>query len=222
MAATLFDYNGVLVDDEYVHLAAFRDVLGPLGVTVTDRDYAERYLGCDDAGAFRAILADCGRSVNDETIRELIGKKKPRYRARAEASLAVFEGAAELVRACAAAGPVGIVSGALRDEITFGLERMGVTDDIAFVVSAEDVLRGKPDPEGYNAAIARLGAERAPSAVVVEDSLAGIRSAKSAGLVCVAVAHSYPRAELLAAGADLVQEHVRDVTVEALTRFWAR
>jgi beta-phosphoglucomutase-like phosphatase (HAD superfamily) len=60
--ATLFDYNGVLVDDENVHLEAFRDVLGPLGIDLEEADYWEKYLGFDDAGAFRAVLVDAGRT----------------------------------------------------------------------------------------------------------------------------------------------------------------
>ena len=58
--STLFDFNGVLVDDESVHLAAFREVVAPLGIVIDDATYAERYLGFDDAGAFRAMLADAG------------------------------------------------------------------------------------------------------------------------------------------------------------------
>ena len=50
--ATLFDFNGVLVDDESVHLAAFRDALAPLGIGLTDEAYVEKYLGYDDRGAF--------------------------------------------------------------------------------------------------------------------------------------------------------------------------
>ncbi|HYO93121.1 MAG TPA: hypothetical protein VER33_01365, partial [Polyangiaceae bacterium] len=60
--ATLFDYNGVLVDDEALHLEAFRDALAPLGIELTSEAYVERYLGFDDRGAFEAILKDAGRT----------------------------------------------------------------------------------------------------------------------------------------------------------------
>ena len=72
MVATLFDFNGVLVDDESVHLAAFREVLAPFGVTFDDATYDDRYLGFDDAGAFRAMLADAGRPVSESVVAELI------------------------------------------------------------------------------------------------------------------------------------------------------
>jgi beta-phosphoglucomutase len=211
-AATIFDFNGVLVDDEPVHLAAFREVLAPYGIAISDEDYLRRYLGFDDAGAFRAMLADHGETADDQQIARLVEAKRPAYMRRAEASLVVFEGAAELVRRRAAAGPVGIVSGALRDEIAFALERMGVSSHVRFVVAAEDTTRCKPDPQGYELAIGVLetivGEHEARRALVVEDSIAGVQAAKGAHLACLAVAHSYAESELWAAGADGVAQSI--------------
>jgi HAD superfamily hydrolase (TIGR01509 family) len=211
--ATLFDFNGVLVDDEDVHKEAFRAVLAPLGVSFTDEAYQARYLGFDDVGAFRAMLADAGRSATDVEVDALVEAKKPVYLARIEHGLVVFPGAADLVRRRAARGPVGIVSGALAHEIRYCLERMGVLDRVAFIVSAEDTTACKPDPEGYHLGLAALArvAPGAPRPVVLEDSVAGIQAAKAAGLRCVAVAHSYPESELWAAGADAVVPRIADL-----------
>ena len=113
-------------------------------------------------------------------VEALAQAKRPFYMRRAEAELVIFEGAANVVRARAAKGPVAIVSGALRDEITFALERMGLSGVVEIIVSAEDTTRCKPDPMGYELGIAalaaRVGLERAKSALVIEDSLAGIES----------------------------------------------
>ena len=154
--ATIFDYNGVLVDDEDVHLEAFRDVLSPLGIVLSEADYWERYLGFDDAGAFRAVLADNGRAPSDREVRSLIEAKRPHYLARARDTLRGFEGAAAFVRLRAESGPVIIVSGALRSEIELGLSVLGIADVIGAIVSAEDTVRSKPDPEGYFLGIAAL------------------------------------------------------------------
>jgi HAD superfamily hydrolase (TIGR01509 family) len=217
--ATLFDFNGVLVDDEGVHLAAFRDVLAPLGIEVTDADYAERWLGFDDAGALRGILEDAGRAPSDEDVARLVAAKQPLYMARIAKELVVFEGAVEIVRRRAARGIVGIVSGALRAEIEHVLGVMGVRDAVRFVVAAEDTTACKPDPEGYLHALRALGAGRAAprgagaaGVVVVEDSLAGVAAAKEAGLRCAAVAHSYPAERLRAAGADVVATRLAGLT----------
>jgi HAD superfamily hydrolase (TIGR01509 family) len=213
--ATLFDFNGVLVDDEHVHRDAFRDVLTPLGVAFSDQQYVDRYLGYDDVGAVRAMLIDAGRSASEREVAEIARAKGPFYMRRAEESLLIFEGAAAVVRARASQGPVGIVSGALRHEIAFALRHMQLEDAISFIVSAEDTPRCKPDPMGYTLALERLavriGAERARASLVIEDSLAGVEAAKSAGLACLAVAHSYTQAQLAAAGADAVSARISAV-----------
>jgi beta-phosphoglucomutase len=217
--ATIFDYNGVLVDDEVVHLEAFRDVLGPLGITVSEEEYWERYLGFDDAGAFRAIFEDRGRTATDEQVRSLIEAKRPRYLERARGTLRGFPGAAALVQRRAAAGLVAIVSGALRDEIALGLSVLGVEARVTTIVSAEDTTHSKPHPEGYLLgidALARSLGPRAAQAVVIEDSIAGVEAAKAAELACIAVTHSYSREELLNAGADLVVGDLDSITDPAL------
>ncbi len=224
--ATLFDYNGVLVDDEHVHLASFRDVLTPLGIDLTEHDYWQRYLGYDDAGAFRAILEDAGKAAPAEFVAELIERKRPLYLARARESLVTFPGAAQAIRGRATSGRVGVVSGALRDEIELGLGLLGVRDQVAFIVSAEDTKACKPDPEGYEIGKRLLG-ELAPAeivrrALVIEDSVAGVQAAKAAGLTCVAVAHSYTAPMLLQAGADHVVPNIAELDEGALAELYRK
>ena len=224
--ATLFDYNGVLANDETVHLAAFQDALLPLGISLTEADYWQKYLGFDDVGAFGAILMDSGRPLDAAQISELVEAKRPLYRARAEASLPLFPGATELIQRRAAVGPVAIVSGALRDEIELGIDALGVRDAIVSVIAAEDTRASKPDPHGYELGIDALtplvGAEGARRALVIEDSLAGIEAAKAAGLPCIAVGHSYPEAELIAAGADLVVPDLVSITDAVLIALYQK
>ncbi len=210
MIATLFDFDGVLVDSEPVHLAAFRDVLAPLGIALSDEAYAEKYLGLDDHGAFREILTAANQTPSPDRIRELIELKKPAFMQRFATSLRVFEGAAEIVRRRAAKGTVAIVSGALEHEIRFGLEQMGVLECVAFIVAAEACSACKPDPEGYLLAKAKLG--DSVRAVVIEDSISGVLAAKRAGIRCAAVAHTYAGAELAAAGADAIAPAIAALT----------
>ncbi len=222
--ATLFDYNGVLADDETVHLEAFRDALAPLGITISEQDYNDRYLGFDDRGAFRAIIQDCGRTPTEAEINELVASKKPLYRARAELRLPLCDGAADLLRRRARLGPVGIVSGALREEILLGLARLEAENLVQHIVSAEDTIACKPDPEGYLIAITRLSSQIGPAlarrALVIEDSIAGVEAARAARLPCVAVTHSYGRAELERAGANLVVEHLDELSDDVLGKLY--
>lgn len=224
--ATLFDYNGVLVDDEAVHLEAFRDALRPLGVTLTAEEYVERYLGYDDRGAFTAILTDRGQSPTEQQIAGLIETKKPLYLQRAKSELATFPGAGEAVRRARRFGPVTVVSGALREEIALGLAVLGVTDVVEHVVSAEDTRACKPDPEGYRLGLAylakELGEHGAARSLVIEDSLAGIQAAKAAGLTCVGVTHSYARQALIEAGADACVDALSELTDDFLSALFRR
>jgi HAD superfamily hydrolase (TIGR01509 family) len=224
--ATFFDFNGVLVNDETVHFETFREVLAGLGVSLSEHDYLHRYLGFDDAGAFRAILEDSGQSPSAEQISQLIEAKRPLYMARARAALPTFAGAAELVKRRAAAGPALIVSGALRDEIELGLEVLAVQSAILAIVSAEDTQVCKPDPEGYLLGIRLLGELGHPDVarrgLVIEDSLAGVEAAKAAHLPCVGVAHTYSERELLDAGADAAVTTLTGIDDELLATLYRK
>jgi HAD superfamily hydrolase (TIGR01509 family) len=213
VVATLFDFDGVLVDSEPAHLAAFNDVLSSRGIRITEREYAARFLSLDDAGVFRAVLAHSGGTLREEEVRALVAAKSPRFLERFGEAFRAFPGAADVLARRARMGPVGIVSGSLEREIEFALEKMGARGDVAFVVSAESASLSKPDPMPYQVAQRRLLAlEYAGAVVAVEDSLGGVRSAKAAGLRCVAVAHSYAQDELRAAGADAIAPDLAALT----------
>ena len=191
MTATLFDFDGVLVDSEPVHLAAFNDVLAPHGVVISAREYDERYLSLDDANVFRAVLSRGGRTLREEEVRALVAAKNPRFLARFEEGFRVFPGAAELVTRRAQRGPVAIVSGALENEIVFALEKMGVRSAVTCIVSADRAPTSKPDPGPFLMALEELRSGGRPDrAVALEDSTGGVTAAKRAGLRCVAVTHS--------------------------------
>jgi HAD superfamily hydrolase (TIGR01509 family) len=224
--ATLFDYNGVLVDDELVHWEAFCDLLTPLGIELSEEQYWQEYLGLDDAGVFRTALQKAGRAHDDATIADYVERKKPCYLARARGRLKGFAGAAELLRAQAANGPIVIVSGALRNEIELGLEVLGVRNHVVAIVAAEDAPQCKPDPQGYLLGIAeleRLGiADVRATTVVFEDSVDGIAAARAAGLITVGIAHSYPIERLRQTDAQLVVQRIADISQDLLADLHSR
>jgi HAD superfamily hydrolase (TIGR01509 family) len=216
--ATFLDFDGVLVDSEPVHLAAFNDVLSSHGLTIAPEIYTAEYLSLDDEGVFRGVMRAAGRSVEEGQVRLLVEAKSRCFLTRFGESFRVFPGAAELVTRRAARGPVGIVSGALEREIVFALDKMGVRRAVSFIISAERSTASKPDPAPYRLALDELRAMKGGSAtttqcaVVVEDSLGGVISAKKAGLRCIAVAHSFPARELIGAGADAVVAELASLT----------
>ena len=234
VGAVIFDFNGVLVDDESVHFALFREVLAQEGVSITERDYHERYLGYDDRGCFEAALRDAGQSADRSRLDGLIARKAARYVEVAEQGLRYFPAAAETLGAIASRWPVAICSGALRSEIEYALRRLGLLDRVAAIISAEDTDKCKPDPEGYRLALVALrarrrsaGAEPGPGpgpgpgapadlssagCLVIEDSLAGIASAKGAGMWAVGVTNTYNADQLRQAGADAVVDELATLT----------
>jgi HAD superfamily hydrolase (TIGR01509 family) len=213
--AYLFDFNGVLVDDEAVHFAAFRDVVAPLGVRLDEATYLARHFAFDDRTALRTMLEDAGIAAEASLVDRLIADKSTLYFRAIDGALRLFPGAFALVRACAERGPVAIVSGAARAEIDHALRIAGATSSISTIVAAEDVEACKPDPAGYRAALERLGASPA-QAIVVEDSIGGVRAARAAGVTVVAVAHSERPDALLAAGAARVVETIDRLSVDVL------
>jgi beta-phosphoglucomutase len=207
----LFDFNGVLVDDERVHYAAIRDVVARKGITLSEEAYINRYFAYDDITAFREILRDHNITASEELLAECVAEKLPIYMGVVEQELKMFEGGFALLRACAERGPVAIVSGALRVEIEFALNKADAR--VTTIVAAEDVPACKPDPAGYLEALRRLNVP-ASAAVVIEDSVGGIKAARAAGCRVVGVAHSYPEEKLSAA--TLVVSHIRELTVDVL------
>ena len=207
--AVIFDFNGVLVDDESVHFDLFREVLAEEGVTLTEQAYHQRYLGFDDRRCLMEVLSDNGKPYSADLVEEMIARKADRYLSRAETGLKYFPGASESIRRLSNRWPLAINSGALRPEIEFSLNRMQVRDCVSAIVSAEDATNGKPDPEGYLLALDALRSRKgedleAAHCLVFEDSLAGIQSAKGAGMWAVGVANTYSEAQLRGAGADAV------------------
>jgi HAD superfamily hydrolase (TIGR01509 family) len=225
--AVIFDFNGVLVDDEPVHFALFREVLGQEGVVITEGDYHGRYLGLDDRGCLEAALTDAGQTADRERVDELIARKARRYLEVAADGLRFFPGAADCLAALAGRVALAINSGALRPEIELALKLLGRRDEVPVIVSAEDTTRCKPDPQGYSLALAGLQVRGGPladltpgSCLVIEDSLAGIQSAKGAGMWAVGVPNTYPADELRRAGADDVVESLPQFTPNWIRTRW--
>ena len=184
IGAVIFDFNGVLVDDEDVHFSLFREVLAREAVIITERDYHDRYLGYDDRGCLKAALTDAGQRVDDDHLNRLIQRKAELYFEVAEQGLRYFPAAAEALHSISARWPVAICSGALRTEIEYALQRLVRANQVSVIVSAEDMVKCKPDPEGYR--LAELACELAVETVDFFEkqprkSFAGIKSSRLSG-----------------------------------------
>jgi beta-phosphoglucomutase len=217
LAAVVFDFDGVIADSEPLHFEGFRRVLAREGVALGKRDYYEKYLGYDDAGAFRAVLADHGQSFDDGRISSLVSTKLAIFPEMVAGQSVIYPGAAACITRLGARVPLAIASGAMLGDIDAVLGGTGLRDRFRTVVAAEHTARSKPHPDPYRLAVEIL---RKPG-VAIEDSVWGLQSARDAGLRTVAVTTSYDAATLTAA-ADLVVASLDEVTVERLDALVAR
>jgi beta-phosphoglucomutase len=224
LQAVFFDFDGVIADSEPLHFSAFRDVLAEEGIALTERDYYARYLGYDDVGLFEALAKDRRISLSDKKIEEWIAAKSCIVEEMLSSDSILFPGAAACVKMFAEQVPLAVASGALEPEIEIVLEHAGLRGSFAAIASASDGVRGKPAPDLYLLAMAKLK-DRLPdpfdpgACIAIEDSHWGLEAAERAGLRCVAVTHTYPASEL--GKADLVVDTLSDLTlskIEALLR----
>jgi len=196
--AVLFDFNGLIVNDEPVHYELFRRVLTKEGITLTEKEYWSEYLGYDDKGLFEAIFEKNKKSLPPKKLKTLIAQKNTLYLPTMKEKMKLFPGVVEFIQTVQEKYPTAIVSGALRSEIDFVLKESEIT--FPLIISADDTKHGKPDPEGFVLALMKLKKihpeVRPENCLVLEDSLAGIEAAHRTQMKVVALTHTYPRQEL--------------------------
>jgi beta-phosphoglucomutase len=192
--ALVFDFNGTLSHDEPVLFAIYSELFAEQGRPLTEDDYFGTLAGNTEDAIIGGWL-----DVEGEPLAALVEERIDRYVRRANGST-IPPPVRDAVRHAAARVPVAVVSGAYRREIIPVLERAGLAASVTVLVAADDVRRGKPDPESYLRALHALGESLAPSDVVVfEDTEAGVASARGAGMRCLAVRGTHPDARLAAA-----------------------
>ena len=174
--AVIFDFNGTLSDDEPILCEIFMHLFAEHGKPMSAQEYFDRLVGLSDPEIVRAWLGD-----DDPDVEAVIEERTRRYRDAVADGSSVHEHVREAVRFAASRVPLAICSGAARAEIEPVVDAAGLAACFETIVSSDDVAHGKPDPEGYVTALAALDVDPADS-LVVEDTEAGIASARAAGV----------------------------------------
>lgn len=224
--AIIFDLDGTLADTEGLHFAAFSRVLEAEGIALGRDDYYSRLIGFDDRECFAAVMSEHGRPPDDHELASLIARKAAIYQKFIAERDVLYPGAAEFVRSCFGRFPLTIATGTLRVEAEQILRRANLRDLFADIVAAEDVEHGKPAPDCMMAALARLSFILRPhppiepgNCLVIEDTAAGIASARAAGMKVVAVCQT-AGPEVLGA-AHVVCESIGAIDLDAILRGFA-
>jgi beta-phosphoglucomutase len=214
----VFDFNGVLIDDEGAHFHGFQQALKETGLTLSWEEYCRDYLPYDDRNFFLHFLYNQKRQSDPQSIRRLIDLKSAHYFKAIEQRVPTIEPTVDFVRQLSPTLPLAIASGAARKEIESILDQLKLRERFATIISAEDVVRGKPHPETFLKALAGLK-EEDPSiethqVLVIEDSYRGVQSVHDTGMKCLALTTTYSSEQL--GEADLVLETLQGWTLERL------
>lgn len=205
LAAVIFDFDGIIVDTEPIHYMAFQEVLVPLGLGYPWAEYIDRYIGFDDRDAFREAFRARGESISDDRLYQLIGEKARAFNRVISSGVEPYPGVVELILSLVEMVPVALCSGALRSDIAPILQQLELTNAFGVIVTADDVPTSKPDPASYRLALQSLISRfpnsniTAESSIAIEDTPAGIASARGAGLQVLGVTNSYPADKLIGA-----------------------
>ena len=200
--AVIFDFNGTLSQDEPILCEIFVELFAEQGKPMSAQEYFDELAGLSDPEIVRTWLGPDHPDVED-----VIAARTARYRAAVADGSTVPEDLRAAVRYGTERVPLGIVSGAALEEIEPIVEAAGIADAFAVIVTADDIEHGKPDPEGYVRALTLFDENiDAGDVLVLEDTEAGIASAKAAGMRCFAVLGTLAPERL--GGADEIVERI--------------
>jgi len=220
LKAVVFDFDGVITDSEILHLRAFNQVLAQYNVVISTKDYYTEYLGYTDVDCFRQLIQKGLLKTDKQGIEELVKQKNEVFEELAKTEGQIIEGVRDFLQMVKDNNiPMAICSGALLAEIELILEQAKLRDFFEVIVSAEQVKKGKPNPEGFLRALKKLNQGRqdpieAEQCIAIEDSHWGLKAAKAAGMHTVAVTNSYDAKEL--ATAEKIVGQLGELTINEL------
>jgi len=205
--AALFDLDGVIVDSSQFHYESWVKLGEEVGFVMTPEFFRKTFGQRNDA-----IIKQLVPNATDEQIAKWGERKEALYREVARGRLVPLPGAMELIRGLKELGfKLAIASSTPRVNIEFAVEQLKMADLFDDFVGAEDVTKGKPDPEVFLKVAQKIGVPP-DRCVVFEDAVAGVIAAKRGGMKCVAVTTTNPRTALEEAGADLVVDSLEEIT----------
>jgi beta-phosphoglucomutase len=173
----IFDFDGTVADTSPLHAAAFAQVLAPLGVTVNYSTIA----GLNTFDAMQQCLTSSGRTLPDGEMAALVSAKQQCVREMIACGLEPLPGVDAFLRWAKPRFRMAMATSGSRDTVLLALKKLDYSDWFETLVCADDVVRSKPDPEGFLRVLQITGVS-VDAALVFEDSKAGFKAAAAAGL----------------------------------------
>ena len=223
--AVIFDFDGVITDSEVLHLRAFNQSLVPYGVEISTKDYYTNYLGFSDFDCYKALTDNGLLNIDEQQIGGIIKEKSKIFEELTKTEGRTIEGVHEFLQMLEENKvPMAICSGSLLVEIEVVLEESRLRHFFAEIVSAEQVKKGKPHPEGFLLALQKLNKNCQPpiaanECIVIEDSHWGLQAGKAAGMHTIAVTNSYEAGQLTIA--EKIVTHLNELTINDMQQLCA-
>ncbi|MEA5533703.1 HAD family phosphatase [Crocosphaera sp. XPORK-15E] len=201
LKAVLFDFNGVIINDESIHQDLINELLLGENLRPDVLEYQELCLGRSDRACLKDILSRRGRVVSDEYLEQLIETKTKYYRQEIEnlRSLPIYPELQEFLLLLKQRNlKIGLVTGSVVSEVEFILNKADLISYFDVIVGGDEIPNSKPEPDGYLLAVDRLNQLdptlqlQPENCLVIEDTPAGITAAKKAGMQVVGIANTYP------------------------------
>ncbi len=201
LKAVLFDFNGVIINDEPLHERLIEQLMLEENLRLKAGEFRQVCLGRSDRACLAELLSRKGRVVTEAYLAQLMSRKAQAYQVEIQGleKLPIYPGLEDLiVKIQQAKLPMAVVTGALRSEVEWVLNRAGLREAFAVIASGDDLTASKPAPDGSLLAVERLN-QYDPNlnlypweCLAIEDTFAGIQAAGRAGIPVVGVAHTYP------------------------------
>jgi len=201
LKAVLFDFNGVIINDEVLHEKLIEQVLLEENLLLKPGEYHKFCLGRSDKACLENILAQRGRYVKEEYLDRLIQRKTLGYKKELESieELPIYSDTVDFISQVSQANlKMAVVSGAVQAEVELVLNKANLADYFQIIIGGDNVNASKPKPDGYLLAVDILNQQytdinlKPSECLVIEDTFPGIEAAKEAGMPVVGVAHTYP------------------------------
>jgi len=225
LKAVIFDFDGVITDSEILHLRAFNRVLAQYGIEITTKDYYKEYLGLTDVDCFKLLIHQGLLEAEQQQIENLVKQKNLIFEEMAKTEGQIIEGIRDFLQMLKENNvPMAICSGAVRAEIELILEQAQLRHFFAVIVSAEQVRKGKPHPEGFLLTLQELNINVTDpilpyQCIAIEDSHWGLEAAKAAEMHTVAVTNSYDADQL--AMAERIVARLNELSIGDLQQLCA-
>ena len=187
ITAIIFDMNGVITDDEDIHELATQQVFKRVGAELTQENYRKFCLGRTDASAFKDLIVKF--EIQNQNIANLIAEKSVIYQELVRDNLKVYPEVISLIKRLHQNYTLALTTSSTLEEVKAVMNQLKIGGLFSTIVTANDVRFGKPDPEPYLLTANKLGVGVA-SCMVIEDSENGVKSAKDAGMKCVAITNT--------------------------------